>query len=198
MPRLALIAFIGALSLASTVEAQQRTNEAAMTFGFGGTARRDLGIAQTTDDVMPSYGLTLRFGGRLAEHRWGDIHVGGQIAGTAWQTQTLRETEEAWRTLIDAGPFVRYRGPQAPFAPVAGFSLGFSMNIPSIPGLYEGVAFGVGLFSELWGGLSWRRRRALLGLEIAWSHHRLASSTPDAVTTLHQVLVRVVAGWGTR
>lgn len=190
----ATLAF-GALFISSIASAQQRTNELAGSVGLGGTSQRDLGVARLQDELLPSYGLTLRFAGRLADRPWGQIHLGGLIAGGAWQTRTLQDTERARRGLLDAGVFATWRGRWHPIGPVLGASIGFSATAPSIPEIFGGVRFGLGLYSDLWVGASWRRKRALLGLEFAWVYHRWASNTPDVIITTHQVVYRLVVGW---
>ncbi|MGB5222730.1 MAG: hypothetical protein WBN60_16975, partial [Polyangiales bacterium] len=175
--------------------AQQRTNEFVGSVGIGGTTERDFGFARLRDELLPSYGLALRFAGRVAERPWGEIHLGARVAGAAWQTRTLQDTEDARRALLDVGPFVRWRGRARPIAPVLGASVGFSATAPSIPEIFSGVRFGLGLYSELWLGGNWQRKRALLGLELAWSYHHWVSNTPDVTISAHQAVYRLVVGW---
>jgi len=195
MRRAAWLGPVAVLLFASSAGAQQRTNEFVGSVGIGGTTQRDLGFARLRDELLPSYGLTLRFAGRVVDRRWGEIHLGALLGGAAWQTRTLQDTENARRTLLDVGPFVRWRGRATPIAPVLGASLGFSATAPSIPEIFSGVRFGLGLYSELWIGGSWQRRRALLGLELAWSYHRWVSNTPDVAISTHQAVYRLVVGW---
>ncbi len=186
---LAILVFCG------DANAQQRTNEAAGSVGLGGRTQRDFGFVRLEDRTLPTYGLTLRFAGRVASRPWGQLHLGGLIAGGAWQTETLRDTEKARRPLLDVGPFATWRGSARPIAPVLGASVGFSATAPSIPEIFQGVRFGIGLYSDLWVGGSWHRRRALLGLELAWTYHRWVSNTPDVLITTHQAVYRLVVGW---
>jgi len=79
-------------------------------------------------------------------------------------------------------------------APSVAIALGPSVLVPSIPELFAGVRFGVGMHLEVTAGVRGRVGRLALGLELGWVHHRFRSEVPSALTTTHRAVLRLVVG----
>lgn len=181
------------LAATSTAGAQRRVSELGLGVVTGGEARRQVVGAETREPLAPGIGLDLRFIRRLPVAAHERLDLGGRLAGTLWRPSSLQRTEGGWRTSLDAGLFARWTR-DGPWSPSASIGLGPSVLVPSIPELFAGVRFGVGMHVEVAGGLRHRAGRAEIAIELAWVHHRLAAPLPSSLTVTHRAVLRLVVG----
>ena len=175
---------------ATSAGAQPRRSELSLDFPFAGAARRDLGYVATREALHPSFGASARVLGRVMRVDRLELHLGARLAATTWRTETLRQATRAFRTTFDPGFVVR--GAHGPLS--LALTAGPTFALPAIDELYSGVRTARGAHIELALGWGWVRGRSLLGVELAYMHHRLRTATPNALTTTHIVALRLTIG----